>query len=64
MKQQINPRPKLPKTHDDYMNTENIPDTYTRTADNGDFIIFKDWIDEAKTECMKKKMFGWFRIFL
>ena len=45
MKQKINPRPKLPKTHEDYMNTENIPDTYTKTADNGDFIIFKDWID-------------------
>ena len=58
-KQQINPRPKLPKTYAEYMATENIPDKYTKTADNGSFIIFKDWIDDAKTQCMVMFVSDW-----
>ena len=41
------------------MNTENIPDKYTKTAENGEFIIFKDWIDEAKTQCMVMFLSDW-----
>ena len=48
----FSPRPKLPSTHSEYMETGDIPDQYTKTADKEDFIIFKDWVDEAKTECM------------
>ena len=56
-KQQINPRPRLPKTQEDYIATQNIPDI--KTTDNGDFITFKDWIDEAKTESIVMFMSGW-----
>ena len=34
--------PRLPKTHGDYMATQNIPDKCIKTADNGDFIISKN----------------------
>ena len=58
-KQELNPRPKLPKSHEEYMSTENIPDKYIKTADNGNFIIFQDWVDEAKTESMVMFMSDW-----
>ena len=45
----LNPRPKIPETFEDYMNTI-APDNFTKAADGGNFLRFKDWIDEDKEE--------------
>ena len=46
-RQAINPRPKLPTNFEQYMNTD-IPEKYSRTADGGDFMICKEWIDSER----------------
>ena len=35
-KQKLNPRPKIPESHDDNMAAQ-IPDKFTKTADEADF---------------------------
>ena len=45
------PRPRLPRTHEEFMNTT-VPDEYSETADGDDLIIFRDWVEEDKTKCM------------
>ena len=58
-RQVFNPRPKIPKNHAEYMATENVPDQYLKTADKGEFVIFKDWVDNEQTECMVMFMSDW-----
>ena len=43
--QNINPRPKLPSTFEEYMATD-IPDKFTQTADGREFLVCKEWISE------------------
>ena len=40
------------------MNTV-IPDEFKKTADNGEFLYFLDWVDNAKTECMAIFLSDW-----
>jgi len=46
-KQKINPRPAIPNNHFDFMKYE-MPVKYSRTADGGDFLLKKAWIDEEE----------------
>ena len=41
------------------METEVIADTFTKTADKREFIIFKDWVDEDEEEAMVMFMSDW-----
>ena len=34
---------------------QEVPDQYTKTADKGDFLMFKGWVDQMQMEC--KDMF-------
>ncbi len=50
-RQVISPRPKLPSSFEEYMDTD-IPDKFTKAADGGEFLIYKDWIDVECTQPM------------
>ena len=39
-----NPRPKLPKTFEDFMSTD-IPDEFSKTSDGGKFLVYKEYVD-------------------
>ena len=54
----LNPRPKIQHTFEDYMKTT-ASDDFTKTADGGEFMRFKDWIDSDKGECMVIFMSDW-----
>ena len=41
----VNPRPSLPTSFEEYMKTE-IPEKYRKAADGGEFLIFKDLVDQ------------------
>ena len=36
-----------------------IPDEFKKTADNGEFLYFLDWVDIAKTECIAIFLSDW-----
>ena len=57
--QKLHPRPTIPTTLREYMETEVIADTFTKTANKREFIIFKDWVDEDKEEAMVMFMSDW-----
>ena len=57
-RQVISPRPKLPSTFEEYMDTD-IPDKFTKAADGGEFLIYKDWIDVECTQPMAIFMSKW-----
>ena len=57
-RQVINPRPKIPSSHEEYM-TLQAADKYTRTADGGEFLFYKDWADSEKTVSMALFMSQW-----
>ena len=51
-------RPKIPSSHEEYM-TLQAADKYTRTADGGEFLFYKDWADSEKTVSMALFMSQW-----
>lgn len=57
-KQQHNPRPQIPKTHQDFMDII-MPDSYSKTADKGTFLIHKSWVDIMQTKSMALFMSDW-----
>jgi hypothetical protein len=48
-KQKENPIPQLPKSHDDVMKTD-IPQKFSKTADNREFLILKAWTNATEME--------------
>jgi len=57
-RQVISPRHKLPSTFEKYMDTD-IPNKFTKPANGGKFLIFKDWIDVEFTQPMAIFMSRW-----
>jgi len=57
-RQIINPRPVLPSTFKEYMET-NIPEKFTKCADNGEFMIFKEYVDQEQTQPLVIFMSQW-----
>ena len=47
-RQSDNPRPPIPSNFQEFMETE-IPEKYSRTADGGQFMVYREWIDDAKS---------------
>jgi hypothetical protein len=44
-------RPALPKTFRDLMKAEMLPE-YTKTADGGEFLILRSWLNSEEKECL------------
>ena len=57
-KQKINPRPAIPNNHFDFMKYQ-MPVKYSRTADGGDFILKKAWINEEEHHSMTVFLSDW-----
>ena len=43
-RQIVNPRPPLPTSFQDYMKTD-VPDKFTKAADGGEFMVYKNFVD-------------------
>ena len=44
-------RPKIPTTHKEFLDII-VPDKYSKTADQDDFLVFRDYLDEDETKSM------------
>ena len=48
-KNKVNPTPKLPRNFEDIINSQ-LPDKFTKTNDNGDFLILQSWTNDAEQD--------------
>ena len=45
----MNPRPPLPTSIQDYMNTD-VPDKFIKAADGGEFMVYKNFVDQELSQ--------------
>ena len=57
-KQVGNPHPKIPKTHTEYIETNELPDTLCKTADGADFLFYKERIGEEESVAFFMSQWG------
>lgn len=57
-RQIVNPRPRLPTLFEDYMNTD-VLDKFTKAADGGEFLLYKDYVDSEKSQPLVIFMSQW-----
>ena len=53
-----NPHPKIPKTHTEYIETNELPDTLCKTADGADFLFYKERIGEEESVAFFTSQWG------